>query len=138
MGKLDAGLIGEYMILGAFVHALENQSIGDYAARVEVLDTVEDDVIAVTRDLEVQVAWVDGAWNVLLESNLDGELGIAWGGSDQLTFNEPILLDDLSLDPVLLLVRTNHARRRRPPGSFGKLEQSNKSAVSSLQEVITN
>ena len=54
MPKLDAWLIrlckGENMVPSAFVYAFEDGEIGDYAACVEELEPVEDEVVAIGLD----------------------------------------------------------------------------------------
>jgi hypothetical protein len=64
VAKPDAGLVGgrdgEYVVLGTFVHTLEDRGVGDNAARVEILEAVKDDVAAVRCDPEVRVTRVDG------------------------------------------------------------------------------
>ena len=61
----DAGLLrldnGEDVLVGSLQHALQRRQVGDDAARVEVLEAVEDDAVAIGDDVLVVVARVDGA-----------------------------------------------------------------------------
>lgn len=52
---------GEDMVFGAFQDAFEDGQVGDDAAGVEVLEAIEDDLVAVGGDFEIAVARVDGA-----------------------------------------------------------------------------
>jgi len=54
MSELDTGLIrlceSEDVVPSAFVYAFEDGEIGDYAACVEELEPVEDEVVAIGLD----------------------------------------------------------------------------------------
>lgn len=61
----DARLVrryqGEEMVLGALKHALEDRHVRDDAAGIEVLEALEDDVVADGGNGQFRVARVDGA-----------------------------------------------------------------------------
>ena len=66
---------GEDVVVGAFENTLQDCQIRYDTAGVEVLGTIEDDVVAVGCDFEIAVAWVDGSSNEL-----------EWKWSDKITY----------------------------------------------------
>lgn len=69
---------------GACTYPFKNRQIGHHAARVKMLETTENNMITVIRDLLIVVARIDS------------------------TANKVIILKDQLLRAVMLLIRANH------------------------------
>lgn len=69
----DARLLGghksKYMIPRPVEYALQDGQVGHHAAGIEVLGSVENQMIPFDRDLQVSISWVDRSSNEIVVAN---------------------------------------------------------------------